>query len=194
MNYFGIKTVAVGLFSFFCFGALNALFVEAMSVFLSFLLCLLSLPRRLFKNRSRFFYTKGAFRKKEIKRGCARDFLSVTSAFLGYMLISYAIFDGVFRFIFLLVVWLGYIFADRLLVKRVTGLLLKATDFVLGVLERILSVPVFLLFKLYRALKPFVLSILRVARQALLKSAQPLISKRELRKMSSDFVDILKYI
>lgn len=198
MNYFSFRDIFLGVICFFVYGAVSAFFVGGLQCCFLSKNAFVAFFRHLYVNRSRL-RKRGKLALPE-QKGDGHiseifvDFILVIILFLGYLLISYFFFDGIFRIIYLLPLLFGYCLFNRLVLPHYTRLFFFFLKHVLSLLSLVLSFPIFLLNRLLCVLKFPILYIIRLTRVCAMRLTSPLSAHRWKAEIQKTCEDALKYI
>ncbi len=197
MNYFSFFEIFLGAISIFAFGVFSAFLTGSLR------LCVMSKDAfaaffyQLYSNRSRLRNRgKLAFPEQRCNGRIGEfiiDFISVVILFLGYLLISYFFFDGIFRIIYLLPLFFGYFLFSRFVLPYYTRIFLFFLMHVLSLLSATLSFPIFLLYRLLFVLKLPILYIIHLARVCTMHIVSPISVhkwKAQIKKTCEDAMKI----
>ena len=184
MSYFAFSEILIGILSFILSGCFTAFLTESVKLLLSVKNEFPKLVCHLYKDRNAFFGRKMIFIKRKSNRfdAAITEFLSVILLFIAYIAVSYLCFDGIFRFIYFLLLLISYFLFEKYLLKPYAYILEHFTRFLLNAISLILSPWIFLLCKLLFVLKLPIAGIISTVRSLVLiilskKRAQCMMKK-----------------
>lgn len=181
MNYFTFSQILIGMLSFVLGGCFTALITESIKLLLSFKNEFPRLARHLYKNRFFFFGRKIIFAKQKSNRldDAITDFLCVILLFVVYVAVSYLCFDGIFRFVYFLLLLISYFLCVKYLLRPYSFILIRAAHFLLHTVSFIIAPWIFLLCKLLFVLNLPIRGIIFLLRSLILIS----LSKKRTHNM-----------
>ena len=187
MNYFSFFDITIGVLAFSSIGIAVAFLTEFLGLFIVSGGTFARWGKHLYRHRSKVFSKDTVFKeclcRQKRKNSGILDFIAVLLLFLGYTLASYVVFEGVFRFVYLIPMLCSYFFALRFLVPVYRRIYLLLIQNVLAVASLFLSAPIFLLDRLLWVLKLPIRAIISVTYAVLLRVTAPSLNriwKREL--------------
>ncbi len=189
MTYFTFRETFVGSFAFILVGAMALLCTLTLQLLYECRQTVILMLRRLYKERAHpFRLNKDVFKcASRRSAGFFTDFFTVLALFLGYILASYVFFDGVCRFIFLVLSGFSYYILDKILGKTIFKCIVFLFNIFFTIVESILSVAVFAAFIFIRIIKKPILLIIKYTRMLLIKAFEPRRKHRYIKIMNKDF-------
>ena len=193
MTYFGFYEIFIGLLAFVLVGTITACSKVIFQILFACKQTVLSMLYRLCHERHRPIHIRKRALQCASRKECGFfiDFFTVLVLFLGYVLTSYAFFDGVFRVIFLLVSYLFYRISDALFGNAIFKAVLTVFNLLLVVTEAVLSVFVFLINKAFGVIIYPILFIMRYIRRLWIVLLAPVLKKRYLNSVKRD-MDLIR--
>ena len=189
MTYFSFREIFIGGLAFILVGLVALLCTLSLRLIYECKQSLLSMACRLYKEREHPLHSKKDIFMCTARRsgGFFTDFFTVLVLFLGYILVSYIFFDGVCRFVFLILSWFSYIVFRNFLGQTLFKYVVLVFKSVFWMIESVLSVVVFVIYKCFYIIKNPILLIIKYVRRAIIKTIEPSKKHRYLKNTEENF-------
>lgn len=195
MNYFGFGQIFFGIAVLLLGGCASAAVHAVFKILFLFRAEFFSFFKRLIQNRSRLCgfclrRPSETVRPSRIEKGVL-DFFAVVLLFFSYLLISFFVFDGVFRLIFVFPAFFAFLLFSRYPMVWIEKKLSFLFAVLLSFMQMLISVPVFIFVRCIRVLKMpflFIMSLLKGAYQRRVSARKKAVF---LRNFGSEIKKIL---
>lgn len=189
MTYFSYKEILLGSVAFTLCGFLVAFFKICMQILFQSNRAFLSMAVRLYKGRNRILHIEKSALFYNQGRSCGFfvDFFTVFFLFALYILISYICFDGIYRIVFLFLIYISYRVADAIFGDAVYRATVFAFNLVFSFYEIIFSVILFFGNKAFCVIIYPILLIIVYIRRVFVKLLEPRRKNAFIKTLKMDF-------